>query len=194
MLWAAMLETAPFASQTLEEVEVPQAARAWMENTAAFWRMAVSAAAAFAPRGGKCATACRGTAGRRGGGAAWASRHARRCSEALQWGVAVGRGSEAWRGAALASACDTSPPASTAAPISPGDCAISWGWLGDDPCLDLLSRASPCLPVAGAAVDRDVGARRAGSATRDRAAAPGAVPGRNAAPGGLAVLRGVSLP
>ena len=118
----------------------------------------------------------------------------RRGSEALQWGVAVGRGSEAWRGAALASACDTSPPASTAAPISPGDCAISWGWLGDDPCLDLLSRASPCLPVADAAVDRGVGARRAGSATRDRAAAPGAVPGRNAAPGGLAVLRGVSLP
>jgi hypothetical protein len=98
-------------------------------------------------------------------------------------GVAVGRG------VAVASACDTSPPTSGAAPISR---AISWRWLGDGPLLHLLSRAISCLPVAEARVDRGVGARRAGSAVRGRAAAPGAVPGRNAAR--LAVLRGVSLP
>ena len=60
--------------------------QAGAEHTAASWTPwpSVSAAAAFAPRGRKCATACRGTAGRRGGGAAWASRHARRCSGAWQ--------------------------------------------------------------------------------------------------------------
>ena len=74
--------------------------QAGAEHMAASWRPwpSVSAAAAFAQRGGNCATACRGAAGRRGGGAAWASRHARRCSGAWQWGVAVRRGvARRWR-------------------------------------------------------------------------------------------------